>query len=267
MFFVAIETSGLRGSLALFSDGVCLSESVFEEGLVHGRELTARLEETLAREGLKARALEGIAVGVGPGSYTGIRVGVTAAKSLAFALRIPLVAESSLCIIAANAAAGPFPPGVEPAPAAGPVRIAAILDARQSRFFAALFDVTPPAAQGAATSALRADAVRRLTPDAAGLPGAIVETIALAARGGAAIVAGDGADAFLRAEEVASSGAAARLARAPREWDVPRARVLGLLVAEGMAAARFDAEAVHALEPAYLRVTEAERRLAARRGS
>ena len=36
MFFVAIETSGLRGSLALFSDGVCLSESVFEEGLVHG---------------------------------------------------------------------------------------------------------------------------------------------------------------------------------------------------------------------------------------
>ena len=105
MILLAVETSSARGSLALREGSRPVREVLFEEGLVHGREVTARLDELLRLEGLGPGAIGAIAVGIGPGSYTGIRVGVTAAKSLAFALRIPIVAESSLLVLAAGAAA------------------------------------------------------------------------------------------------------------------------------------------------------------------
>jgi tRNA threonylcarbamoyladenosine biosynthesis protein TsaB len=266
MLFLAIETSGLRGSLALFAGGRCLREAVFEEGLVHGRELTARLEESLSREGFKARSLEGIAVSVGPGSYTGIRVGVTAAKSLAFALGIPVIGESSLRVLAGNAAALPDAP--EPAPRPMLLRVAAVLDARQSHFFGACFEVEQPIRASEASTVFPGGiAVRRLCRDTAGGARAVAETIIPPeSPDGEVLVVGDGADAFLRSEAIRQGGPSS-LVRGPREWDVPRARVLGLLTAERMASARFDAEAVHSLEPAYLRVTEAERKLAAREGS
>ena len=267
MLFLAIETSGLRGSLALFAGGACLREAIFEEGLVHGRELTAKLDESLSLEGFKARSLEGIAVSVGPGSYTGIRVGVTAAKSLAFALGIPVAGESSLRVLAGNAAAV-FPDAPESAQDPALLRVAAVLDARQSHFFGACFEVERPARErGRSPDPDLCIVVRRLCPDTAGAPRAVAEAIARREpRGGDVLVVGDGADAFLGSEAVRESGPPG-LVRGPREWDVPRARVLGLLAAEGMAALRFDPEAVHSLEPAYLRVTEAERKLAARGGS
>src|SRR5262245_281539 len=114
---LAIETSSAQGSLALLEGPALLEETVFPEGLVHGRELTVHLESLMARLGLAPRSIQAIAVGVGPGSYTGIRVGVTAAKTLALALRVPLLARSSLEVIASAALgsrAGPGPPPVVP---------------------------------------------------------------------------------------------------------------------------------------------------------
>ncbi|MBI4604279.1 MAG: tRNA (adenosine(37)-N6)-threonylcarbamoyltransferase complex dimerization subunit type 1 TsaB [Planctomycetes bacterium] len=234
---LAIETSSVRGSLALFEEGACRREVLFPEGLIHGREITVRLEELLRLEGLEARSLEAIAVSVGPGSYTGIRVGVTAAKTLAYCLRIPVVSESSLRVIAANAASG------------DPLRVVAALDGRQGFLFWAAFS----AARGSTGEI----AVGRLTPDAASEPGTLAGALGvLPERGAPALVAGDGADALL------ASAPPGRFARGLREWDVPRARALGELTAEAARAARFDLDAVHGLEPVYLRVTEAERRLA-----
>src|SRR6266511_1772193 len=103
MLLLAIETSSSRGSIALLEGRELIEEAPFPEGLVHGREITVHLEEVMTRRGIAPGKLEAIAVGVGPGSYTGIRVGVTAAKTLAFALRIPVIPESSLRVTAANA--------------------------------------------------------------------------------------------------------------------------------------------------------------------
>jgi tRNA threonylcarbamoyladenosine biosynthesis protein TsaB len=246
MLLLAIETSSVRGSLALFGDGEMIRECTFDEGLVHGRELTARLEEALALEGLKAPALDAIAVSVGPGSYTGIRVGVAAAKALAFALSIPVVARSSLEVLAMNA--------LEPA-ASGredTARVASLVNARQEILFGALFALAPAAG------------LARLFPDQALPPRALAAgwDLALPGAPGPLLVLGDGADIFLA--QAGEQPGIPPLVRLPAPLDTPRARALGVLASPAAAAARFDREAIHALDPAYLRVTEAERRLTAR---
>jgi tRNA threonylcarbamoyladenosine biosynthesis protein TsaB len=247
MILLAVETSSIRGSLALREDSRRAREVLFEEGLVHGREVTARLDELLRLEGLGPRAIGAIAVGIGPGSYTGIRVGVTAAKSLAFALRIPIVAESSLLVLAAGAAASP-----DREAAGAPAILLPVLDARQGLFFHGLFEAS-------------SGRVRRLSADAAASPGDILA--ALRATGAReANVLGEGADAFLATAAAAENGSPS-LRRLGRESDLPRAGVLAEIAAERAARARFDAEAVHSLEPAYLRITEAERKLALGRGA
>src|ERR1041385_7260324 len=132
MLLLAIETSSARGSLALFSDGGLVAEAVFPEGLVHGREITVHLRDLLAARGLGAARLRAIAVGVGPGSYTGIRVGVTAAKMLAFALQIPVIAESSMRVIAAGAASLA---GADTAPSGGGLPVVVAIDGRQGQVY------------------------------------------------------------------------------------------------------------------------------------
>ncbi len=71
----------------------------------HGRGLLPEIAALLASAGLAPRDLDAIAVGLGPGSYTGLRVGITAAKMLAFALGKPLVSIDSFTAIARNAPA------------------------------------------------------------------------------------------------------------------------------------------------------------------
>jgi len=244
MILLALETSSVRGSLALRRDSMPPREILFEEGLVHGREVTARLEELLRFEGLDPGAIGAIAVGIGPGSYTGLRVGVTAAKSLAFALRIPVIAESSLLVLAAGAARGPD------RAARAPALLLPVLDARQGLFFHGLFE---PSAGG----------VGRLAADGAATPGDILSVLKASGAPGAAVL-GEGADAFLAA---AGGEGGLSLRRLSKESDLPRAGVLAEIASERASTARFDAEAVHALEPAYLRATEAERKLALGRGA
>jgi tRNA threonylcarbamoyladenosine biosynthesis protein TsaB len=246
MILLALETSSVRGSLALRRDSMPPREILFEEGLVHGREVTARLEELLRFEGLDPGAIGAIAVGIGPGSYTGLRVGVTAAKSLAFALRIPVIAESSLLVLAAGAARGP-----DRGAARAPALLLPVLDARQGLFFHGLFEAS-------------AGGVGRLAADGAATPGDILSALRASGAPGAAVL-GEGADAFLAAAAGGEGGPSLR--RLSKESDLPRAGVLAEIAAERASTARFDAEAVHALEPAYLRATEAERKLAPGRGA
>lgn len=69
----------------------------------HGRTLLPAIEELLASTGLQIADLEGLVVGLGPGSYTGLRVGLTAAKTLAFAIARPLATLDSLELVGRNA--------------------------------------------------------------------------------------------------------------------------------------------------------------------
>ncbi|MCA8959433.1 MAG: tRNA (adenosine(37)-N6)-threonylcarbamoyltransferase complex dimerization subunit type 1 TsaB [Planctomycetes bacterium] len=87
---LAIETSHARGSVAIGPVAGSGEPSVelFPPGLVHARELHPAIDRLVRRRGLERTAITRIAVSQGPGSYTGIRVGVSAAKSLAWALTV-----------------------------------------------------------------------------------------------------------------------------------------------------------------------------------
>ncbi len=249
MKFLAIETSSRRGSVALFSDRTLVREDVFEDGLSYGRDLPRQVEGMLAAAGLALADLDAIAVSAGPGSYTGTRVGVTTAKTLGFALERPVVAVDSLRVLAAAFA--------DPSPTA-PLLVATVLDGRQTFLYGALHAVEP----GGATQDEPRITERLATRvgDAAEVSARIVASAGTDAR--ARLVVGDGTKKFFAAAEDVAG-----FTPGPPEGDVPSARHLGRLAFDEIEAARWDPERVHALEPRYLRPTEAERKLSLRESS
>jgi len=94
--YLCLETATRNCSVALIKDNVMLDLFEREETeFVHAEALHQMIKDLLDRNTLKPSDLTGIAVGIGPGSYTGLRIGVTAAKGLAYALNIGLVAITS----------------------------------------------------------------------------------------------------------------------------------------------------------------------------
>lgn len=103
MNLLVLDTSTNHAAVAIGrSDGVVFVAEPNRDRR-HGRELVPSIADLLTRAGLSVRTLDAIAVGVGPGSYTGLRIGIAAAKSLAFAYGTPLMSFDSLEAIARNA--------------------------------------------------------------------------------------------------------------------------------------------------------------------
>lgn len=98
---LCIETATTNCSVALF-DGDTLSglREQNDGGFSHSEKLHLFIGEVLAQAGISPRGLDGIAVSKGPGSYTGLRIGISSAKGLAYALDIPLVSVGTLEIMA-----------------------------------------------------------------------------------------------------------------------------------------------------------------------
>lgn len=96
MFTLLIETATERGMTALLRNDEILFHAPFPFGYQNTRNLLPEIAKGLKVSGLKAKDLSFIAVGIGPGSYTGMRVGAMAAKSFAFASGIPLVGVCTL---------------------------------------------------------------------------------------------------------------------------------------------------------------------------
>jgi tRNA threonylcarbamoyladenosine biosynthesis protein TsaB len=82
---LAIETSSRVGSVALAEDGKSLAEETFEHGLVHAAKIVPAIDALCKRLGWGSGELREIYVSAGPGSFTGLRIGITLAKTLAFA--------------------------------------------------------------------------------------------------------------------------------------------------------------------------------------
>ncbi|MBS0635299.1 MAG: tRNA (adenosine(37)-N6)-threonylcarbamoyltransferase complex dimerization subunit type 1 TsaB [Verrucomicrobia bacterium] len=94
--FLIIDTATSRGLIALCDDNEVLFEKALPLGLSNSRLLEPALLELLALAGITAKELDFVAVGIGPGSYTGLRVGAASAKGLSLGCGIPLVGVPSL---------------------------------------------------------------------------------------------------------------------------------------------------------------------------
>ncbi len=123
MRVLAVETSTLAGGVALLDGERLRGEYVLDVAATHSERLLPAIERLLADAGYAPRDLTGLAVAVGPGSFTGLRIGLSTVKGLALALGVPVAAVPTLD---AMAAALPF--------AALPV--CPVLDARKGEVYA-----------------------------------------------------------------------------------------------------------------------------------
>lgn len=198
MIALALDTSGPVGSVAVVGDDLpgtrVLAARTIGEGMRRGVELFPAIEAALRDAGVSARDIDVVAVGTGPGSYTGLRVGVTAARALAYATGAELIGVPS-CDALAEAA--PRTDGT----------LAVVVDARVRAVYVAVYNA-------AGTRWERAGGPEILPPDEAA--GRIPAD---------ALVVGDALDAhaahferFRRAPEPRNPGAPeiARLALAAR---------------------------------------------------
>jgi len=122
---LAIETSTPACSVAL-NLGERLISRYSEEPRSHTRLVMSMVDEVLKEAGIKARALDGLAVTLGPGSFTGLRIGFAAVQGLAFGLELPVVAISTLQVMAETA--------VRKQGLSYGLVIVAVLDARMGEF-------------------------------------------------------------------------------------------------------------------------------------
>ena len=133
MIVLAIDTSTDRSVLALTDGSGDILQTTTDAGRRHGRDLIPRLRWLLAAASIEPKGLQAIAVGLGPGSYTGTRVGVTAAKTLAYVTGAALIGLDSLHAIGRAA----------PAEA---IRVRVIADAQRGELY--LAELSRPAPGG-----------------------------------------------------------------------------------------------------------------------
>ncbi len=195
----------------------------------HGARLPAALTDLLVACGRRLPEVEGYAVGLGPGSFTGLRIGLATLKGLAYANRRPIAGASSLAALALSAA---------PQAADGALLVP-LLDAKKGEVYAGFYRRLGPGA------------VEPVGPDAALGPEALLERLTAISAGLAPVAFGEGFAAYA----AALSPGLASLAGAAV---APSGAAVGRLAAAALLSATFDQAHLSALEPHYVRASEAE---------
>ena len=225
MKILALETSAKSVSAAVVENGAVLASSYQNTGLTHSRTLMPLVDGMLKAAELSLDAMGLVAVAQGPGSFTGLRIGVSAAKGLAWAKELPCCGVSTLLAMAQNLRHMD-------------VIIVCAMDARRNQVYNAVFR----AENGQLT---------RLTEDRAGSLAELAEELKNAE--GAKFVVGDGAK--LCYTYLTQQGIPCRMA--------PAALVMQNAVGVGLAAEELAAEgktvSSQELVPVYLRLSQAER--------
>jgi tRNA threonylcarbamoyl adenosine modification protein YeaZ len=144
---LAIETSGRLGSVALAAGDKLLAEARFSGPMRHSAEIFPAITDLLSRFSKKPGQIEHVYISVGPGSFTGLRIAVTFAKTLALANNSKIVAVDTLDCIAANvidfAPPSPLPQlNTQHSTLNTDDRLAVILDAKRGQFFIAVYEQT-----------------------------------------------------------------------------------------------------------------------------
>jgi tRNA threonylcarbamoyladenosine biosynthesis protein TsaB len=228
MAYLGLDTATSRGSVALVRDARIVATELLGERAWHARELFPAIERLLGGAGLTPAELRGVGVAIGPGSFTGLRIGMATAKGLGYALRIGVTGLSTLEALARAAARAAPPPGV----------VCAVLEAGRGEVYAAMFR-------------LEGDAMSRLGADRSYRPGDLLRELS-----GGTRLAGDGA--ALMQEVAAAAG---------RRFDIvdPTPPLAPVLALHAAATIRPDAGYEPGrLRPNYIRPSDAE---AARRQS
>jgi tRNA threonylcarbamoyladenosine biosynthesis protein TsaB len=131
MLLLAIDTSTLTSSVAVLRGPDVLAER--EGGVeLHSERLIQHIDESLAEAKVSLDDLSAIAIGLGPGSFTGLRIGMATAKGLCFATGKPLWAVSSLAALALDGASALELPAI----------VVPVMDARRNEVFAGFYEVT-----------------------------------------------------------------------------------------------------------------------------
>ena len=221
MKILALESSAKAASVAICQDGALIAQYYQASGLTHSRTLLKMAEDMLNNLDMTVSDVDGIAVCKGPGSFTGVRIGVAAAKGLAWGSDKPLCGVSTLEAMAYNCC--------DPAYTLCPV-----MDARRNEVYNALFEFD-------------GDRLVRLTPDRA----ISLEDLAKEAKNckKSLLLIGDGASLCYNyfSENNISSVLSAENVRLQSAYGV------------AMAARGGNFEDPALLEPNYLRLSQAER--------
>lgn len=227
MLILGIETSAVSAGAALVRDGKLISESFLNVGLTHSETLMEVVDSCLQNAGVAVGDVDAFAVSKGPGSFTGVRIGVSAVKGLAFGTGKPVYGISTLEAMACGAALDAY-------------LICPVMDARCMQVYSALF---------------RSEngELKRLLPDA---PRKLAELReALAAFDGTVLFLGDGADL---AASWFSDKPEIKFCVFPEIFKYQRAA--GVAFAASMRYNKGDmGETAAALTPSYLRLSQAER--------
>lgn len=220
---LAIENSTMCGSVAIVSPDLCLAEISITSATTHSRRLLDSIDSVLKNASITLNDIDAIAISLGPGSFTGIRIGLTTAKGLAFATNKPLIGINSLDALAEQVSMSNC-------------LICSMLDARKKEVFAAFYQKS--------TAGYLERCSGYLSVPIASLYETISEPV---------LFVGDGSLLY-KAELQDNLGAMATFA--PHETFYPRASALGIL-----AIAKWNATSFlnpGSASPTYVRPSDAE---------
>ncbi len=233
---LALDTATRTQSLALMDGPTVLEHSQRQVKFNHGSSLLTHLSETLEEHRLEVGELDLIAVGIGPGSFTGLRVGLAIAKSLARAENIPIVGVSTLAALAYPVAIGHQFAAVCP-----------MYDARRQEVYAGVYVYDEPH-------------LRQLEPDQTASPEAMREKVLeIATTSRPVILVGNGPRKY---DELAAwdmpdvNWETPDVTVLPPWADGPSALGIALLGREKAQHGKLDD--IASLEPNYIRPTDAE---------
>ena len=226
MRILALETSAKSVSAAVVENGAPLASAWQCTGLTHSRTLMPMVDAMLKNAELSLETVDAIAVAAGPGSFTGLRIGIAAVKGLAWAVDKPCIGVSTLEAMAQNLAHLDC------------VLVCA-MDARRNQVYNALFEA-------------KGGTLTRLTPDRAIAIAELAEELRSEAR--RLVVLGDGGR--LCHDGLAALGIETELA--------PAQLLYQNAVGVGLAAEHGTLISAQELTPAYLRIPQAERERSAR---
>ena len=226
MNILAVDASGVAGSVAYIKEGKLAGEYYFCDKLTHSQTIMPMLEHMKSLIQMDLSEVDAVAVTSGPGSFTGLRIGVTAAKALALALEVPIVGVPTLDVIAGALCFTPH-------------YICPMMDARRNQVYTALYKRED-------------EKLVRLTDYMAIDLNEYIES--LKAYEGKIIFLGDGASVY---QEMLQNILGEKVLFAPNFCNLQRASVLGNLAERLYAEGKGEDPSLFV--PMYLRKSQAER--------